>query len=205
MIADFEFFQQSALDLAPALLGKTLKVEHGERTFLARIVETEAYCGLDDKGNHAYQGRRSPKNESMYLPGGHVYVYKCYGVHHMLNIVSGKEGDGEAVLVRAVEPLSDYIGFIENRGMAFKDYRLTGGPGKVCEAMGIHMGHDGISLLLPNAAISLDEGNLTEEIISGPRVGMSHHVAECANWARRFYLGGNGFVSRPLKLWYTFD
>ncbi|MCB0649059.1 MAG: DNA-3-methyladenine glycosylase [Saprospiraceae bacterium] len=204
LLLEQSFYRRSAMELAPALLGQLLVVGQGDGRVVARIVETEAYCGLDDKGNHAYNGRRSPKNESMYLGPGHAYVYKCYGVHDMFNVVSGVEGHGEAVLIRAVEPVEGIDLMMASRSIHSRDYRLTGGPGKVCAAMGIRKEHDKLELFDFQSPVRILTGGFEEEVYTGPRVGMSKYVGECANWSRRFYLKGNKYVSRPLHVWYNF-
>ena len=198
-----EFYRQNATELAPQLLGSIISVQSNEFVLSAKIVETEAYCGAEDKGNHAYLGRRSPRNESMYLDGGHIYVYKCYGVHDMLNIVSGKSGDGQAVLIRAVEPIEGKEAMQLLRQCDHHDYRLTGGPGKVCTALGINKSLDGINLLHNICNIQIIISTESCEISTGPRVGMSVHVGECSNWHRRYFIKGNKFVSRPLNVLYN--
>ena len=201
---DNQFYAKSALELAPLLLGKILVRKYEGKIIRAQIVETEAYCGHEDKGNHAYLGRRTPKNESMYLPGGMAYVYKCYGVHNMLNVVSGEKGKGEAVLIRAVEPIEGIDLMMENRGQVFKFHQLSGGPGKVTAAMQIGPAFDALPLYDFSSDLYLEEGDFQGEIYQGPRVGMSHHVGECANWERRFYIVNSLYVSKPRHVFYNF-
>ena len=202
-----DFFMQDAMSLAPQLLGKIIMVNHGNEMIISgQITETEAYCGLEDLGNHAKDGRRTPKNESMYLEGGHAYVYKCYGVHDMFNIVSGPAEVGEAVLIRAIAPIKNIEQMQLNRNCIYNDYRLTGGPGKVCEALGITKNHDKMPLYADQSSIQIyDTGTIIENFVSGPRVGMSRHVGDCSNWPRRFYIAKNKYVSKPLNVWYDWE
>lgn len=203
---DLDFYHQDVTTVAQLLLGKYIAVDQGSELFtLAKIVETEAYDYPDDKGSHTYQGRRSPRNESMYKAAGSAYVYKCYGTNDMLNIVVGPEGIGKAVLIRAIQPIIGLALMHERRGMTHNDYRLTGGPGKVCQALGITKAlHDGIELINLKSPIALlmDENAKPHAYVSTPRVGMSIYVAESSNWAYRYYTIDTKYVSRPLRVWY---
>lgn len=185
-----------ALAVARDLLGKLLVVPApaGERVS-GRIVEVEAYCGVEDRASHAYAGRRTARNRSMYRAGGVAYVYFVYGMHHQFNVVNGPEGLPHAVLVRAVEPFEG-VELMRLRRPARKDRELTSGPGKLCEALGIDRSFDGEELLGPR--VWLEETGpppADEEIAAGPRIGVAYAGADALKpW--RFWIKGNGYVSR---------
>ena len=202
--------------------------QHGFRG--GRIVETEAYCA-DAPASHAYGGR-TRRNASMFLPPNHVYVYRSYGIHWCLNLVTADEGTGEAILIRGVEPLWGIDGMYERRGLTRPegtheavggvhhpaDRRLTNGPGKLCQALGIDGSWDGVPLAPPEAAPGPETGTgagITErrigvicnggngcpptvspdDVIAGPRVGISRAVDR--PW--RFRLRGNRFAGGDVR------
>lgn len=179
------FFRQSSADLARALLGKALV--HGSRAGV--IVETEAYLGTDDLASHARFGPTG-RNQVMFGPGGVAYVYLCYGVHELFNVVSGPAGEPGAVLVRALEP---------GPGLG-SDPAVARGPGKLTRALGIGRLHNGIDLRrhpdLFIAEIKDARPVPPEEIAVGPRIG----VAYAGAWAEaplRFWIAGHPAVSKP--------
>lgn len=196
-------FQGDAVTVAHCLLGKSLvRVIDGER-LEGTIVEVEAYLGLEDAAAHTFNGRRTPRNESMYLPGGHAYVYMIYGMHHCLNVVCGEAGDGVAVLIRALQPTSGMKTMLRNR-IAGRQLRrrlsekdLCSGPGKVAQAMAIDRELDGECLISSDRLWVEGENEpavATSSVVSGPRIG----VAYAGEWAARplrFFLDGNLFVS----------
>jgi DNA-3-methyladenine glycosylase len=205
MILPNSFYQRPVVEVAIELLGKTLITNIGGLFTESIIVETEAYEYPNDKGSHTYNHRRTPKNESMYLLGGHIYVYKCYGVHDMLNIVTEDQDIGSAVLIRAVEPVSGIETMFTRRGSHKLDHTLTGGPGKVCQALGISQKYDGMKLGDQNDEVMIISQDLNEQLYCvSPRVGMSSKVGECSNWSYRFYLKSR-FVSRPLSVFYDWN
>ncbi|CAN5543144.1 DNA-3-methyladenine glycosylase [soil metagenome] len=167
-----------APDVAPLLLGKVLRA--GACT--GRIVEVEAYTALDP----ASHSRRGPtvRNASMFGPAGTLYVYLSYGIHHCANVVTGAEGDGQAVLVRAVLPLTG-VGEMRRRRGAVPERTLADGPGKLCQAFGIGRRHDGIDLCGFDGEIRLlDDGTPPpRDPMIGPRVGIS--VAVDVRWRWR--------------------
>lgn len=203
---DMDFYHQDVNEVAQLLLGKYIAIAKGSDHYtLSMIVETEAYDFPDDKGSHTYQGKRSPRNESMYKAAGSAYVYKCYGTNDMLNIVVGPEDMGKAVLIRAIQPIVGLALMQHRRNLAYDDHRLTGGPGKVCKALGITKAlHDGIDLSDHQSTITVVEmeGGSLLPYISTPRVGMSKYVADSSNWAYRYYTEETKYVSRPLRVWY---
>ena len=192
------FYRRSAEAVARDLLGRYLVRElEGERLVL-RLVETEAYLGAPDRASHAWGGRRTPRNESLYLPGGHAYVYFIYGMHYCLNAVTGEKDVGSAVLLRAGEPVGGEERMAENRAWT-KQPRpgdLAGGPGKLCQALGIGRELDGV--LLDRAPLSIVKGEPVQdgEIVASPRIGVDY-AGEAAAWPLRFSIKANPHVSRP--------
>ena len=131
------YVSDDVVAIAKALLGKILVSSINNQLTQCRIVETEAYRGPDDKASHTYGNRLNNKNKVMYEEGGHAYVYISYGMHHMLNVVTSSRGNGHAVLIRAVEPITGIDTIKTNRKVAHDNHKLTGGPGKLCQALGI--------------------------------------------------------------------
>jgi DNA-3-methyladenine glycosylase len=186
------FYARSAIEVAPALLGKVLVREHGGVRLAGRIVEVEAYLGEEDAASHAFRGP-TPRNRSMFGPPGHAYVYLIYGVHHCLNIVTGPEGEGQAVLIRALEPLEGLEIMRQRRGRV-PDRHLTNGPGKLCQALAIDRRLDGHDLCLGELLWVEDGPPPAEPICRGPRVGVrGDERALTRPW--RFFLQGNRYVS----------
>lgn len=192
------FYGRPAEAVARDLLGRYLVRElNGERLVL-RLVETEAYLGAPDRASHAWNGRRTARNENLYLPGGHAYVYFIYGMHYCLNAVTGVAGVGSAVLLRAGEPVAGEETMRENRGWTRKTRPgdLAGGPGKICRALAIGKELDGVPLDRPPLCIAKGEPVGEEEIVASPRIGVDY-AAEAALWPLRFSVRGNPHVSRP--------
>ncbi|MFP5487722.1 MAG: DNA-3-methyladenine glycosylase [Acidimicrobiia bacterium] len=163
-----------APDVAPLLLNKLLV--HGR--CVGRITEVEAYRE-DDPASHTYRGR-TPRNAVMFGPAGHLYVYFTYGMHHCANVVTGPEGHGAAVLLRAVEPVAGIDVMRERRhGRA----RLADGPAKLCEAFAIGPGHNGVDVCGGGDVDLLDDGTAPPaDPIVGPRVGISVAVDVPWRW-----------------------
>jgi DNA-3-methyladenine glycosylase len=192
------FYGRPAEAVARDLLGRYLVRElDGERLVL-RLVETEAYLGGPDRASHAWAGRRTPRNESLYLPGGHAYVYFIYGMHYCLNAVTGAADVGSAVLLRAGEPVEGEERMQENRGWTRKlrPGDLAGGPGKICHALAIGRELDGVPLNRPPLYITQGEPLPEEEVVASPRIGVDY-AGEAALWPLRFSARGNPHVSRP--------
>ncbi|MCF8219695.1 MAG: DNA-3-methyladenine glycosylase [Bacteroidales bacterium] len=180
------YYQQpSVLEIAKDLIGKKLFSNKGGELTSGIITETEAYAGVTDRGSHAYGGRRTKRTETMYLPGGHAYVYLCYGIHALFNVVTGPADDPLAVLIRAVKP-ADGLDIIQARRKS-KGKNLSNGPGKLTQALGITTETNGI--LLTNDQIWLEEYmNIPEKHIqSGPRIGIDYAGAD-AQLPYRFWV-----------------
>lgn len=158
---------RDALDVARDLLGAEL-VRDG---VVLRIVEVEAYRGPWDTGSHTRMGRTA-RNAPMWGPPGHAYVYLCYGVHHLLNVVCGPEGEGAAVLVRGAEVVAGRDVVAARRGGRLGPGRLAG-PGKVAQALGVDVAWSGHDLLAPGG-LRLRPGSSPAAVVHGPRVGIDY-------------------------------
>lgn len=193
------FYAGPAPDVARALLGQLLvrELPDGERLVL-RIVETEAYLGAPDRASHAWNGRRTPRNESLYLAGGHAYVYFVYGVHWCLNAVTGKAGIGSAALLRAGEPVAGETTMrrLRRLGERVRPGDVAGGPGKLAQALGVDRALDGVPLDAPPLWIAKGDAIPDEAVAAGPRIGVDY-AGEHAAWPLRFAVRGNPHVSRP--------
>lgn len=173
------FYSRDAETVAKALLGTTLVYDHGGLVQRARIVETEAYVGTHDLASHASKGR-TKRTEVMFGPPGRAYVYLIYGMYDMLNIVTGQDGDAQAVLIRAVEPLEHVSG-------------KTDGPGKLTRALGITRElnqHD-----LSKEPLWLGPGTPPQEVVTTTRIGIDY-AKEWKDAPLRFYDAASGFVSK---------
>ena len=193
-----EFYRRDTERVARELLGRWLVRRAGGERLVLRIVEAEAYLGAPDRASHAWGGRRTARNESLYLPGGHAYVYFIYGMHHCLNAVTGERDLGSAVLIRAGEPVAGAEAMAARRGLARPPRAgdLAGGPGRLCHALGIDRALDAATLWRGELTIAAGEPARRAEIAAGPRVGVAY-AGEAAGWPLRFALRGNPHVSRP--------
>jgi DNA-3-methyladenine glycosylase len=193
---DQAFYERTdTLGLARDLLGKLLVVpdEHGNRVS-GMIVELEAYMGVTDKAAHSYGGRRTPRNEVTYGPGGHAYVFFIYGMYYQLNFVLGPTDHPHVVLIRAVEPVEGIDVMRERRG-PMKDTNLTSGPGKLCIAFGIDRSLNGADLTGAQIWVENYRSFKTDEVSVGKRVGIDYAGEDAENpW--RFWVTGNNFVSK---------
>jgi DNA-3-methyladenine glycosylase len=191
-----EFFVQDTVTVARALLGCVLWRRRGRQILAARLVETEAYLGANDEASHARRGLRSLRNASMYLEGGHAYVYFTYGMYWCLNVVTQEADIAEAVLVRAAEPVKGIESMRRRRTKAKRDSDLLSGPGKLCMAMDIDRRLDGEPLDGDRLFLTSRETAIEEsEIAVSPRIGVEGAVT-AAHWPLRFFLRGNRHVSR---------
>jgi DNA-3-methyladenine glycosylase len=192
------FYRRPAEEVARDLLGRFLVHEVAGARLVVRLVETEAYLGAPDRASHAAGGRRTPRNESLYLAGGHAYVYFIYGMHFCMNAVTGEAGVGSAVLLRAGEPVAGMAEMAAHRGWTRppRPWDLAGGPGKLCQALAIDRASDGVRLDAGALRITAGEPVPGDEVATGPRVGVDY-AGEAAAWPLRFALRGNPHVSRP--------
>lgn len=153
--------------IAKSLIGKTLYTAIDGRLTGGRIIETEAYAGITDRACHSYNNRRTPRTEIMYAPGGVAYVYLCYGMHHLFNIVTGPKDSPTAVLIRALKPTIGLDIMLERR----KRQPLTSGPGTLTTALGITLKHNALSLTGPT--LWIEEGP-QHPIEASPRIGVDY-------------------------------
>ncbi|WP_395973637.1 DNA-3-methyladenine glycosylase [Chryseobacterium cucumeris] len=193
------YSNQDVLFLARDLLGKVLFTEfNGEKT-AGIIVETEAYFGVIDKASHAYGGRRTDRTETLYSHGGVSYVYLCYGIHHLFNVVTSVEDEPHAVLIRAVEPLVGKEIMEHRRNMPASKPAISAGPGSAAKALGIDRSFNkkeltGHEIWIEDHGISYSP----DDIIAGPRIGVAY-AQEDALLPWRFFVKGNKYVSKPNK------
>ena len=193
-----EFYQrEDVLLISRELLGKILCTNFHNKLTSGIIVETEAYGGTNDKASHAYGGRRTNRTEVMYAPGGTAYVYLCYGIHHLFNVVTNKKNIPHAVLIRAIEPIEGMDIMLKRRNMKKLLPKLTAGPGILSQALGISINNSGVSLLNNSIWIEKSDNNYPFgdfKIISSPRVGCQYAGEDAKNtW--RFKIEGNSWVS----------
>ena len=191
--------RDNVIEIAMELLGKILLTRFDGIETSGRIVEVEAYNGEIDKASHAYGGRRTNRTEIMYAHGGVAYVYLCYGIHHLFNVVSNDKDIPHAILIRALEPIKGIETMLQRTNKQKLDHTLTRGPGNVSKALGIHTKHTGVSLLSKELYIA-DDGKtyINKEIAASPRIGVDY-AAEDALLKYRFYIKGNPFVSGKTK------
>ena len=192
--ADF-YQREDVLLISRELLGKVLCTNfHGKLTS-GIIVETEAYAGVTDKASHAYGGRRTKRTETMYAKGGSAYVYLCYGIHHLFNIVTNKENIPHAVLIRAIQPQDGIEIMLQRRNKKKVDQLFTVGPGSLTRALGITVKDSGTFLM--DNLIWLEDQNINytnQDILSSPRVGVQYAGKDAQNpW--RFQIENNPWVS----------
>jgi DNA-3-methyladenine glycosylase len=194
------YLNPDVIFLAKDLLGKVLFTEREGEVTAGIIVETEAYFGIQDKASHAYGGRRTTRTETMYNQGGVSYVYLCYGIHHLFNVVTSVEGEPHAVLIRAVEPLVGREIMELRRNMPADKPAISSGPGSAAKALGI--GRSFNEKDLTGEEIWIEDHGIRyspEEIAATPRVGVAY-AGEDAALPWRFFVKGNKYVSKPNKV-----
>lgn len=175
ILQDDFYLREDVLAISRELLGKVLITEIGGKRTSGIITETEAYAGVTDKASHAYGNRRTKRTETMYAEGGVAYVYLCYGIHHLFNVVTNKKDTPHAVLIRAVKPLEGEKKILSRRKRPGMTSDLCKGPGKVCQALGINLKHD--QTPLNGKTIRIEERNIRvneNAIISTPRIGVDY-------------------------------
>lgn len=180
--------QEDVVKLASDLLGKVLVTKLNGKLTSGIITETEAYNGVVDKASHAYGGRRTARTETMYATGGISYVYLCYGIHHLFNIVTGKQDVPHAVLIRAIQPMKGLDLILERRSAKQLSPKLCVGPGKVSSALNITTQQNALSLT--GNSIWLEDDNIklkSSQILVGPRIGVDY-AGEDAKLPYRFFV-----------------
>ncbi|SMB87967.1 DNA-3-methyladenine glycosylase [Desulfonispora thiosulfatigenes DSM 11270] len=196
-----EFYSRDTLTVAKELLGKHLihKVEGVER--IGEIVEVEAYGGIIDKAAHSYQGKRTKRTEVMFGEAGHAYVYLIYGMYHCLNIVTSTIDNPEAILIRALKPISgipqisqDRYGKIDSDLTKRQYLNLLNGPGKLSKGMAITKEHNGIDLCADTLYL-VDPGQTKEKIVTSPRINIDY-AEEAIDYPWRYYFADNPYISK---------
>ncbi len=192
-----DFFKQDTVEVAKKLLGKKIIRNISGNFFCAKIVETEAYLGLEDRACHSYGGKITNRNKTLYLDGGHIYVYLIYGMYNLLNIVTRDENHPEAVLIRAVEPLENLDAFSQKRfGKNYKDLtnyqkkNLSNGPGKLSMALGIDRSLNEKKLSKDYLYIAHGEDISEKDLVTTKRIGIDY-AGEDAKLPLRFYIKNN--------------
>lgn len=189
------FFRQDTVELARKLLGCLLVYRTPDGVAGGMIVEAEAYVGAIDKACHAYRNR-SERTEIMYHDGGYAYVYFIYGMHHCFNVVTGPEGEGNAVLIRALEPVIG-LELMQRRRNAKSVRNLCNGPGKLCQALAISKNEYGMDLCAADSLLRLIRYRHVPDaqIVATPRINVAY-AEEAAAWPWRFYVKDNLYVSK---------
>ena len=189
------FYERTnVVKIARELLGKSLFTNVNGLLTVGKIVETEAYS-WKERGCHAYAGRLTQRNKIMFDAGGHAYVYLCYGMHNLFNVVTNKPGKAEAVLIRALEPQEGLDEMKRRRGDLKSQFHLTSGPGKLTKAMGIDRNFNG-KYLLNNDVWIEDIGEVVSNrhIVATQRIGIDY-AGEDAKLPWRFIIRGNKWIS----------
>jgi DNA-3-methyladenine glycosylase len=188
------YISADVLSIAHSLLGKMLVTRIDGHLTSGIIVETEAYAGVDDQASHARNGKVTARNKVMYQRGGISYVYLCYGVHHLFNVVTGGAGLPHAVLIRAIEPVDGIATMLQRRRKHVLTASLTSGPGVLTAALGINMVHNSLSLLQLPITVE-DMGGSAPQIVASTRVGVAYAGAD-ALLPYRFCIADNPYVSK---------
>ena len=189
-----EFYKRPATEVAPDLLGKLL-VQDDAPARAGRIVEVEAYCGDGDPAAHSRSGPTA-RNAAMFGPPGRLYVYLIYGLHWCANAVCAPAGTGDAVLLRALEPVRGSEAMAARRGAGSRTVALAelcSGPAKLTQAFGIDGSHDGADLTSAGGLRICDDGWSPERLVQSPRIGISRGTD--LRW--RWHIAGNPHVSAP--------
>lgn len=186
------YLREDVTQIARELLGKVLFTKIGSQRTAGKIVETEAYS-YKERACHAFGQKRTARTETLFMEGGTSYVYLCYGIHKLFNVVTNHEGWAEAVLIRAVEPLEGEQLMVARRG-SISGYNLTSGPGKLSQALGINLTFNKQSLMESQIWIE-DNGLHVNKIITSPRIGVGYAGEDAKlNW--RYSESGNFYVSK---------
>lgn len=193
---DQKFFDQQCKELATALLGTLLVRKVDGELLSGRIVETEAYLGITDQAAHSYKGKRTSRNEAMFMKPGTCYVYSIYGIHHCVNISSC--GEGAAVLIRALEPVDGVDKMRELRGnFAGKDIHLCKGPGNLCKALNITKELNKQDLITSDEMwLEARDATCEQQVSSSSRIGVDYAGLEWATKPLRFYITNSLAVSK---------
>jgi len=194
------------VQVAKDLLGKILVTAFDDGQTTGIITEVEAYRAPDDRACHAFGNRRTRRTEVMFREGGHAYIYLCYGIHHLFNVVTAPEGMAHAVLIRGIEPLDGVELMFRRRGLspgrqASIPPKLSTGPGALAQAMGLHTSQSGHSLVRSDSLVWIEDRGLAipeNAMACGPRIGVES-AGESAAWEWRFWLRDSRYVTRVTR------
>lgn len=190
--------EDDVVGIAKSLLGKVL-CTHIDDTFTAGIiVEAEAYRGPEDRASHAFGMRRTARTEPMYARGGTAYIYLCYGIHHLFNIVTAREGIPHAILIRAIEPQDGIDAMLARRGLDKPAYKLTSGPGALASALGLTTAVSGTDMFDRASTVWLEDRGIRvqeKSILARPRVGVAY-AGEDADLLWRFSIRDNPWAGK---------
>ena len=193
MLKSSYYLNADVVFLAKDLIGKTLCTHINNILTCGIITETEAYAGVNDKASHAYNGKRTNRTETMYSIGGVGYVYLCYGIHRLFNIVTNNKDIPHAILIRAIYPTTGITEMVKRRGAKLTDY-LCVGPGKVSQALGILLVHNSLSLTGEEIWLQDDHIQIKEnDIHVGSRIGVDY-AGEDAKLPYRFWTTHHNFL-----------
>jgi DNA-3-methyladenine glycosylase len=194
--------RDNPVEIARSLIGVELVTEIDGQVTAGRITETEAYWAPEDRASHAYNNRRTKRTEVFYGPPGTSYVYLCYGIHELFNVITGPKGTPHAVLIRAVSPSRGLETIMKRRAIKTLKPQLTSGPGVVSRALGITRSYNGLDLLGERSPVRLE---VTESLVhpskigASPRIGIDYAGPEWSEKPWRFFLRESPFVSRPTR------
>lgn len=180
--------------IAQELLGKYIVTKFEQQYTVGRIVETEAYAGIIDKASHAFNNRRTARTEIMFGDAGHAYVYLCYGIHHLFNVVCNVAGKPDAVLVRGIEPVEGIPIMQQRFQKANFNSSIGRGPGNVSKAMGISVAHTGFPLQQQQLFLA-EQKQEQFTTMTSPRIGVDY-AAEHAKWLYRFFIADHPQVTK---------
>lgn len=192
------YTRTDVVQIARDLLGKILVTEFDGLRTAGRITETEAYRASDDRACHAFGNRRTARTEVMFHEGGRAYIYLCYGIHHLFNVVTAPEETAHAVLIRAIEPVEGVEIMLQRRQFTTYDVRLTTGPGALAQALGLTTRWTGQSFFSPDSPVWIENQGakiFEKDIVAGKRIGVDY-AGECAEWPWRFWLKNSPFVKK---------
>lgn len=191
---------EDVVSIARSLIGAELISRAGGVETAVRITETEAYWAPEDRASHAFGNRRTGRTEVMFGPPGHAYVYLCYGIHEMFNVVTGPAGQAHAVLIRAGAPSRGLESILERRRMEQPGPKLSSGPGVLTRALGIDRSHNGLDLCNSAGPLRLEMTGppiAPADVIASPRIGINFAGEPWVSQPWRFLLRGSPYVSGP--------
>lgn len=200
------YIRTDVVQIARDLLGKVLVTEFDGLRTAGIITETEAYRAPDDRACHAFGNRRTARTEVMFHQGGKAYIYLCYGIHHLFNVVTAPEETAHAILIRAIEPVEGLEvmlrrrNFLKNRSdqINARTTKLTTGPGALSQALGLTTQWTGQSFFVAGTPVWIEDRGTKipgNEVVAGKRIGVDY-AGECAEWPWRFWLKNSQFVKK---------